>query len=177
MRIRDARLVARSSGWLMARGTAALNGSLTTGAVTQITVRGDATWGAGVFTIANGFTNNGALELLSSGASSAEMVVTTGALTNASGATVRAWGTGGTGALSAPLDNDGTVVVEIPLTLSSSLDQRASLTVAANQTLTVNALTTLLPSSTTTANTGASIVTIGGCSNLGGTVLGWTCTP
>ncbi|MGQ0722233.1 MAG: hypothetical protein ACT4PE_11790, partial [Candidatus Eiseniibacteriota bacterium] len=108
---------------LIIQGTSAVNGTLTIGVGSTLRVQGSNVVGGGALTVASGFTNNGTLELTSvSGSSSATLTVTNGTLVNASGQTIDVLvGTGSTGrTLAAQLDNQGTLSLGAPLTISKA---------------------------------------------------------
>ncbi len=115
-----------NQGTFIASGSVALNGALTTAAGSTLRVgQVDGTTSLANLTVANGFTNNGAIELTTTFAAaySAALTVTTGTLTNASGGTISSLaGTVGGGArtLAAQLNNQGTVTVSVPLTLNKA---------------------------------------------------------
>lgn len=127
-----------NGGTITASGFATLNGALTTTAGSLLRVaQADALAGTASLTVATGFTNNGSIELsnATSSATGAQLLVTTGTLVNAAGASISALnGQSGGGArtLAAPLDNRGTVTVGTALTLSrSSADHLNSGTITA----------------------------------------------
>ncbi len=79
-----------NQGMLVVQGTSALTGSLTTavGSTLRVLASGTAT---AALTVANGFTNNGAIELTSVDVSrAATLTVSSGTLTNAAGASLSA---------------------------------------------------------------------------------------
>ncbi len=130
-------------GVLVLRGSSTLNGSFTTVAGSLLRVQGDAAYTEGRMTVANGFTNNGAIELTSiNGASLSYLAVTTGSLINAAGGTIATQvGTGGARALGTALNNQGTITVNQPLsfgrtnavhTNSGTMTLNADMSVGAN---------------------------------------------
>jgi hypothetical protein len=113
-----------NQGSVIVNGTSSFNGALTTAAGTLLRVEGNGTYSTGTLTVANGFTNNGLLELTDITSSyGATLNVTTGTLVNAASGTISATtGTLGPRTLNAQLDNQGTINVAT----------------AANQALTIN---------------------------------------
>jgi hypothetical protein len=131
-----------NQGAFILRASSSLNGALTTSAASSLVVQGDASCCAAFATVANGFTNNGVIDLTAiNGASgtTSSLTVTNGSLTNASGATITSSiGTGGARSLTAALVNQGTVTVSQPLTInhtSAAHSNSGTLTVAANLTI------------------------------------------
>ena len=100
-----------NQGTLIANGSSAVNGPLTTAAGSIIRLQPDGTSGFSNLTVATGFTNNGGIELTSLISTySANLIVTAGTLTNAAGGTISSLvGTGGTRTLTAELNNQGLV--------------------------------------------------------------------
>src|SRR5262249_21342034 len=99
-----------NQGTIVANGTSAITGaagSFVTNAGSTLRLLPDGTTGFSNLTIANGFTNNGAIELTSVSAGySSNLTVTNGVLTNASGGTISSLpGAGGSRTLAASLDN------------------------------------------------------------------------
>src|SRR5207237_8385142 len=97
-----------------------LNGPLTTAAGSTLRVEGDyAASGPSYVTVANGFTNNGTIELTTiNGASYASFSDTGGTLVNAAGATVNILaGSGGNRQIDVELNNQGTVSVSARTTM------------------------------------------------------------
>ncbi len=112
-----------NEGILRVSGTSQLTAALTTapGSVVRIGQLDGSTSNAQL-TVANGFTNQGAIELtVTFGvAYSAQLVVTNGTLVNAPGASILSLPgavAGGARTLNAQLDNQGDVDVQTPLTL------------------------------------------------------------
>jgi hypothetical protein len=166
-----------NSGTILVNGAVAFNGVVTTAPGSAILL--GALSGNQTLTLASGFTNNGTVELTSTAfAGNAQLVVTSGILSNSSTGTLRILpGVGGVRTLSAALDNSGIVTVSSSATFASALNQLngGALTVAAGQTLTSNGLIQLFTGSTTTVLSGGSIVRNGGCSPLGGAFSGFSC--
>ena len=100
-----------NQGLLIAEGTSAITGALTTTAGAILRVEGNGFCCNTQLTVASGFTNNGAIELTSlNGAISATLAVTAGTLLNPAGSTITALaGTGGARTLAAQVDNQGTL--------------------------------------------------------------------
>ncbi len=101
-----------NNGTLVANSTSSVAGAYANSASSVLRVQGTSA-ASGAFTVANGFTNNGAIELTSTGAATAAtLAVTAGTLVNAAGATIQSLaGAGGSRALTARLDNQGTITV------------------------------------------------------------------
>ncbi len=100
----------------------AINGSFSTTATSTLRVRADNSLGPTTLTVANGFINNGLIELTSfNGAEQpATLIVTSGTLTNAATRTIDILvGTGGARTLNAQLDNQGTINVGTNLTINA----------------------------------------------------------
>ena len=108
-----------------------MNGALTNGGIVAFTGGSSSTglfttqsgstlrFGAGTCTVANGFTNTATIELDSSTGGSSTLAVTSGTLVNALGASIVALpGAGGVRALTAKLDNQGTIDVQSVLQTS-----------------------------------------------------------
>jgi hypothetical protein len=102
-----------NNGVLEATDDSFVNGSFTSGAGSTIRARGNSVGGASSITFANGFTNNGTIELTASdNAQNASIAVTTGTLTNAAGRTISLLaGTGGQRFIAASFANAGTMNV------------------------------------------------------------------
>src|SRR4029077_12579699 len=99
---------------LLARSSAYLYGALSTTSSSTIRVEGDPNCCSSYLSIANGFTNNGAIQLTAVNGSGhpASPSVTSGTLINAVGATIVSdIGTGSTRSLDAVLDNRGTLTI------------------------------------------------------------------
>ncbi|MFN8178933.1 MAG: T9SS type A sorting domain-containing protein [bacterium] len=180
-----------NEGILNFQGNSTVNGTLTTGAGTTLRVQGS-NFGTGTLTVANGFTNNGTVELTSiAGSQIANLAVTTGTLINAAGRTISALaGTGGTRNLTAELDNRGTLSVNSPLTLSkASADHLNSGTIdvsggnltltqtgttptfTSSGTLTIAAVRTMSVTGGTVTNSATGLIRGGGTLDVGGTTF------
>jgi len=161
-----------NNGLLLLEGTGGvMNTALTTGATSIIRVRGGAAMGSTNFTIANGFTNNGAIELTSiDGGYSATLTMTGATLTNAAGATLTSVaGQGGGRTLQMlMLENLGTFTVNSSTTANHAINQYGTLNVNAPAVLTVQGVLTLF--------TGSSTSIFGTINKNGGCVLNGTPT-
>jgi len=116
-----------------------VNGALTnTG---TIRVRADDCCGNATLTVANGFTNDGWIELEnSSNGFTATLNVTAGTLTNSVGHEIRSMGGSATAAntLNARLANLGTIDVQRPLTITKFPINDGTITLSNNSTLSTN---------------------------------------
>ncbi|MCC6652957.1 MAG: hypothetical protein IT348_17515, partial [Candidatus Eisenbacteria bacterium] len=110
-----------NNGSLIVISASSQNGAFTSGAGSLLRVLGNASFNSAL-TVANGFTNNGAIELTSSGAAtSATLTVTAGTLVNAAGATISSLvGSSGARNLNAKLDNQGTITVAQAMTTNKA---------------------------------------------------------
>ena len=159
-----------NSGLLVARATDSINTAFATGAGSTLRVQGNSTDLAATLTVASGFTNNGTIELTSSGsAQNSTLTVTSGTLTNAATRAINALGgTGGTRTLAAQLNNQGTISAIATFTIakaSAAHTNSGTFSVAANSVTVSQSGTT--PSFT---NTGAiSIAASAGFSVTAGT--------
>ena len=129
-----------NQGALTVNGPSAFNGAVTNAAGATVRIQGNAALGTGNLTVANGFTNNGAIVLTDTTSSyGALLTVTTGALDNAAGGTIASnVGTLGTRSLNALLQNAGTLTINHPLTLnkaSAAHTNGGMITVAARFTI------------------------------------------
>ncbi|MGH7679363.1 MAG: beta strand repeat-containing protein, partial [Gemmatimonadaceae bacterium] len=174
-------------GTLVIRGGTTFNGPLTQGG--NLRIQGAGFGGGAVLTVANGFTNNGFIELTSIvGGFGAQLIVTSGPLVNAANGDISSsLGTGGSRTLTAQLDNLGGLDVHQPLVINStganhtssgtfdissnltitgsaSLTSTGELFVSANQTLTV-------ASGTVTNGAGGSVVGTGTLNVTGATFV------
>ena len=104
-----------NNGSLQVDGGSTLGGSFTTATTSAIRIQGNGATGFSRLTVANGFTNNGQIQLIDSTAAyGAGLDVTTGTLINAAGATVDASpGAGGNRQLNAQFTNQGTITVNV----------------------------------------------------------------
>ncbi len=110
-----------NNGTLLVNNASSLAGTYANSASSVLRVQGTSAANA-AFTVANGFTNNGTIELTSTGAATgATLAVTAGTLVNAAGATIQSLaGAGGSRALTARLDNQGTITVAQTLTTNKA---------------------------------------------------------
>jgi hypothetical protein len=106
-----------SGGTLLTLGTVTLAGTLTQNG--NLRVRGQQNGNNAYLTVADGFTNNGLIELTAAdGAYNSTFAVTNGTLTNNFGGMIHSdASTGGGRTLAAKLSNNGTLDVDHPLTL------------------------------------------------------------
>ena len=146
-----------NQGALFAEGGSAVNGALSTAAASSIRVQGNGTFSAGNLTVAGGFTNSGTITLTDSTSSYGALLhVTTGTLTNAAGAVIDVQvGATGTRTLDAQLDNQGTVLVNHPLSLSKSSAAHSN-----SGTINVNAKLFIVQSGASPSFTNSGSITI-----------------
>src|SRR5512143_2672786 len=167
-------------GLLVARSGTTLNGPFTTGPVSTLRVEGDASCCSAAVTVANGFTNNGTIDLTAiNGASgtSAVLTVTNGSLTNAAGAHLNSLpGTGGARTLTAQLANQGTLTVSQPLTInhgSAAHTNSGTVALAANLTLNQSGVSpSFTHSGTLTIQAGDTLILNSGAFNYTGGTIG-----
>jgi hypothetical protein len=167
-------------GLLVVRSNTTLNGSFTTGPVSTLRVEGDASCCSAFVTVANGFTNNGTIDLTAiNGASgtSAALTVTNGSLTNAAGGHINSLpGTGGARTLTAQLANQGTVTVSAPLTInhgSAAHTNSGTIALAANLTLNQSGVSpSFTHSGTLTIPAGDTLILNSGAFNYTGGTIG-----
>ena len=112
-----------NSGTLIIRGTvpSTLNGAFVNAAGAMLRLTSDAANGSGTLTVANGFTNAGAIELTNTVAGfPATLNVTSGTLVNAPTGTISVLAGlgGGPRTMALQLDNQGTVTIGVPTTLA-----------------------------------------------------------
>ncbi len=110
-----------NNGALIADGTSFLNGTVTTGVGSTLTVRGNGSIGDAFLTIASGFTNNGTIDFTSTGGGfNTTLVVASGTLLNAATRNITmSAGTGGLRTLNAALNNQGTITAGISVDVSA----------------------------------------------------------
>ena len=169
-----------NQGLLTLRGSAAVSGPVTTAAGSTLRVEGDAVFSGAFVTVANGFTNNGTLELtaVNGAGNTARLTVTSGSLVTAPGAQINVLpGTGGARELFAQLDNQGTLTVGQPLTINKASAQHlnsGTLSVAgADLTLTQSGTTPgLATSGTVDIAAGRKLSVTGGAFSYTAGVLG-----
>ena len=112
--------VVESGGILDWTGTCNLNGTIGTVAGSVLRITGISGLNSQL-TVASGFTNNGTIELTSTGGTAATLAVTSGTLVNAIGASILSLpGTGGGRTLAAILDNRGTVTASQALSVTKA---------------------------------------------------------
>jgi hypothetical protein len=99
-------------------GASSLNGPVSALAGGTLRMEGNGSGGTGALTVANGFTNDGTIELTSVSGFSASLTVTAGTLTNGPGGLIRSLTGGGNRTLTAQLDNQGTLEVDQALSLT-----------------------------------------------------------
>src|SRR5262249_20406778 len=134
-----------NQGTLLVRGDNSVNGTLTTAAGSVIRVQSDDTFSTFArLTVAQGFTNQGAIELTSTGTifgHDSRLTVSSGTLSNAAGATISSLpgDNGGNRQLDVQLDNQGTLAVQQTLSMNTGLPfaNAGNVTIAAGSTLTV----------------------------------------
>jgi len=105
---------------IRATGSSAFNGGLVNPAGSTLTVQGNGTYGLATLTVGTSFTNGGAIVLTdTTSAYGATLSMPGATLTNAPGGTIlAATGFAGARTLALTLDNQGTVTLDRPLTLS-----------------------------------------------------------
>jgi hypothetical protein len=136
-----------NQGLLVFRGNASLGGSVDNQAGATLRVQADGSFaGTATLTVANGFTNNGKIELTSAvDAKQANLNVNSGSLINCPGGQINVLaGTGGGRALGAELDNRGTVTIDQGLTLNGSSAHHlnsGTITLSGGQTFQINGAT------------------------------------
>jgi hypothetical protein len=181
-----------NEGTLIVQGTSAVNGAFTSGTGDTLRVQGNPAVGASALTFADGFTNNGTVELTTvGGSSSASLAVTNGTLVNDSTRTIDVLvGSGGGRTLTAQLDNQGTLSVGTALTINkASADHVSSGTIdvsGGNLTLTQSGTTptftnsgpltiaasrTLTATGGTVTNAAAGVIRGAGTLNVSGTTF------
>ena len=143
IKLRSSAIVAPfiNDGALLVDGTTSIDGPFSTGTGSLVRVQGNNVTGFSRLTLLGGsFTNNGQIVLTdSASASGAGLDLTTGILTNASGASILAEaGAGGGRQLNAAFDNQGTFTVNAaqPVTVNKSAAQHVnsgSIVVSAGQ--------------------------------------------
>ena len=114
-----------NQGTLLVNGASSFAGALTTSSSSLIRVQGNGTYGLGTMSVANGFTNNGTIELTDTTSSyGATLNLPTGTLTNSPTGTVAAvLGANGARTLTAVLDNQGTVAVTLAPTRDLAINK------------------------------------------------------
>ncbi|MGE0158752.1 MAG: beta strand repeat-containing protein, partial [Gemmatimonadales bacterium] len=109
-------------GVIRTTGTVSVPGAFRNFSGSTLSIGGLA--GNSVFTVTNGFTNSGIIELTNvTLAYSAQLVITSGTLTNSATGTLRSLpggGNGGARTLTATLNNQGTLFLDHPLTINGA---------------------------------------------------------
>jgi hypothetical protein len=158
-----------------------INGPLTTIAESTISVVHDQ-YNTGTLTVANGFTNHGNIQLTNAYANdsgSAELAVTSGTLVNAADGTIETLAGAHVGPrkLTAALDNQGTVNINVNTTLAGNLSNSGTLTIFPGATLTVTGNYTQVSAGTLDVQLGGSPasgqfgkLTVNGTATLAGTL-------
>lgn len=133
-------LAVNNQGTFVARGISALSSALTQTGLLR--VQGITSPGIAQFTIANGFTNDGTIEINDVNGYPVTLTVTSGTLANAAGRTIHVTSGGSVSRnLNATLDNHGTLLVNQALLMghgSSDHFNRADGTITVNANLTIN---------------------------------------
>jgi len=159
----------QSTGTLLIRRSVTLAGALTTPGTLRVEGQGGFT---GSLTVTNGWTHTGAIELTDQSGFTSTLTVTNGTLVN-QGTITALLGGNGARAITAPVDNQGTITISRSMGLTGTLTQQNALTVAAGQTLSISGALTLGSSSVSTV---AGTLTHGGCTAQGGaTFSGFSC--
>jgi len=170
-----------NAGLLVAANTAGISGPLTT--VTGSIIRvGQLTGTGGLagLVVANGFTNNGTIELTNqaTGANNAVLSIASGTLSNAAAASIHIMGgttPGGSRGLSAVLSNQGSFVVDAPLFITQNnpgAGNGGTMNVNANVTLTLAAGASFTNTGNLTAAGGDTLAVVGGNFNSNSGTLG-----
>lgn len=110
-----------NQGLVTVHGSSTLSGAVTNAAGAALRAQGNGIYGAAFLTVANSFTNDGAIVLTDTASSfGATLTMPAGAtLTNAAGGTIdAAAGFAGARTLTLALDNQGTVTLNRPLTIN-----------------------------------------------------------
>jgi hypothetical protein len=112
----------QAGGTLLTHGSVSLQTLAMPTATSTLRVQGQSNGSHAALTVAQGFVNNGLIDLTSiNGGFAATLTVTTNALTNSGGATIRSSpGAGGSRTLAAEIDNQGLLDVDQPLTLNKA---------------------------------------------------------
>src|SRR6185436_13814158 len=150
-------------------------GAVTTSAGSLLRVFGNSAGGGGghaALTIASSITNLGTLDITSqTGAfvANAALTITGGTLTNAAGATVtvNAGNSGGTRALSASLDNQGTITINHPLSWTTNGSNQSAGTI----TVSGGDLSFTQPAGTTFSHSGSIAISSGRTLTISGGAL------
>jgi fibronectin-binding autotransporter adhesin len=107
----NAAMVNQAGGLVRVLGTSSIGGAFSNAAGAELELEGNSSNSSSTLTCANGFTNEGLIELVSQNSTWTEtLAVTTGSLVNAVGGEIRiSIGTGGARTLTAQLDNQGVI--------------------------------------------------------------------
>jgi hypothetical protein len=107
----------------VAEGVSDVTGAMTTGPTGAIRVTGGSTVDA-TLGVANGFTNNGLIELTSAGVGGATLAIGNGALTNGGSGVITSTtsaGSGGVRTIAAAVSQAGAIALQAPLTIAGQL--------------------------------------------------------
>ncbi|HEX9581268.1 MAG TPA: hypothetical protein VF970_09220 [Gemmatimonadales bacterium] len=150
-----------NQGLVVANGTSAINGALTTAAGSTIRLQPDGTTGFSTLNVPS-LTNNGTIELTSIGSAYNALLNISGTLTNAAGGTISSLpGTGGARGINAALVNQGTITVQPGPSSAGILQINGSLNTSG---------TLIMEIGGTVAGTGYSQVTVSSTATLSGTL-------
>ena len=161
------------NGALVLGGGVTVATPITTSVGSATIVRGSNAFGSVIANLQSNFTNAGTLSLIALDAGyGVTLNLGANTLTNAAGATLDlAPGVGGSRTLTAGLvENLGTINASYTTALNAPVNQRAVMIVAAGQSLSISGLLQLFTGSITTVT--GTLVKVGGCSLLGGTIGG-----
>lgn len=167
-------------GTMSVSGNSALTGALSTTAAALLRIgQADGCCGTATFTVANGFTNAGTIELtnLYTIGYAARLVVTAGILVNAPGGTIAALGgqtPGGARTLTAALENRGALLVRVPLLVdrASAPHTNDGVIDADSASLTIAAAASLTNRGQVRIGTGMTVAMSGGILSQEGTLVG-----
>ncbi|MBK7908725.1 MAG: hypothetical protein IPJ78_19565 [Gemmatimonadetes bacterium] len=114
-----------NEGFTLVSGTSAMNGAVTNSSIPGTMLRiaqADGATSTASLTVANGFTNQGLMELSNATVTNyaSQLVVPSGTFVNAPGATLSVLGgqtPGGARTIAAQLDNQGTIITDVPFSL------------------------------------------------------------
>jgi len=108
-----------NQGLVTVNGSSSINGTLANAAGATLRVQGNGVYGQGFLTVANSFTNDGAIVLTDTASSfGATLTMPAGATLTNTGTIDAAVGFAGVRTLTAALDNQGTVTLNRPLTIN-----------------------------------------------------------
>ncbi|HRN52393.1 MAG TPA: hypothetical protein PK788_02795, partial [Gemmatimonadaceae bacterium] len=166
------------SGTLIADGTTNVVGGLTTAPTSLLRVQPSGGTGFALINIAGNVTNLGTVELTSTvGGYPATLASYAGVFTNAAGATISVLpGSGGSRTLSGAFSNEGSLVIQHPLTWSNSVASANSGlidVVSGGLTVNLNGASSLTTSGTISIGAGTNVlVTNGSFGQSGGSIIG-----